>query len=88
MEISPHYKLVTSGDHLVDWQLARTFDAAPHAADERNTRERIRSLEAHAMTLLRAAVGNATAAAAQRSLAALDAEIAILRADLASRRAS
>jgi hypothetical protein len=50
-------------------------------------REQIKLLEARAMGLLRAAVTNPGAAAAQRSLVSLETQLARLRADLAWLRA-
>lgn len=83
----PDQALVRSREHVVEWQLIGAADAQQYDPEGRAIRERIRMLEAQAMALLRAAVTNPGAAAAQRSLAVLDAEIASLRADLAWRRA-
>jgi len=69
--------------HVVDWQLVGPVGAA----DGRDVRERIRVLETRAIALLRSAVTNPGTAEAQRSLAALEGEIARLRADLAWGRA-
>jgi hypothetical protein len=87
METSGHpdQTFVLSRDYVVEWQLVEAGDARQHEAVGRDTRDRIRVLEAQAMTLLRMAVTNS--GAAWRSLSALDAEIAGLRADLAWRRA-
>jgi hypothetical protein len=67
---------------VVDWQLVADSDAR-HDTDARDLRERIRVLEAQAMTCLCAVVMNRGASAARRSLAALESEIARLRAELA-----
>jgi hypothetical protein len=77
-----------SGDHVVEWQLVGATDSREYEAEGRDVRERLLALEAQAMTLLRAAVTNPGAAAARRSLAALDAEILSLRAEIAWRRAA
>jgi len=82
----PDRVLVASGHHVVDWQLVATAEAAGRHTECRDVRERIRVLEARALTLLRTAVTHPGAAAAQRSLSALEVEIASLRADLAWRR--
>ena len=80
--------LIPSGDHVVDWQLVRAAEMAADGPPEaRDLRERIKALEGRAMTLLREAVADPGANARRRALAALDAEIAALRADLAWRRA-
>ena len=76
------------GEHVVDWQLVRTADpAADNRSEVRDLRERIKALEGRAMTLLRELVADPGAHAGRRALAALDAEIAALRADLAWRKA-
>ena len=67
---------------MVDWQHIGTGSAA----ESRDVRERIRLLETRALALLRTAVTDPRAAEAQRSLAAFEAEIAMVRADLAWRR--
>jgi len=77
-----------AGDHVVDWQLVATAGAARRDSAERDVRERISRLEAEAMTLVRSAVTTPATAAVQRSLAALDAEIRSLRAELAWHRAA
>jgi len=74
-------------DHVVDGQLVRATDVRQCEADGRTVRERILALETQAMTLLRAGAANPDAVAARRSLAALDTELARLRADLAWHRA-
>ena len=72
---------------MVDWQLVRTADTgADKRSEVRDLRERIKALEGRAMTLLRDVVAHPGAYAGRRALAALDAEIAALRADLAWRR--
>lgn len=73
--------------HVVDWQLARAAAAIQYDAESREVREQIKLLEARAMGLLRAAVANPGAAAAQRSLVSLETQLARLRADLAWLRA-
>ncbi|HEY4447835.1 MAG TPA: hypothetical protein VGN03_04470 [Steroidobacteraceae bacterium] len=73
--------------HVVDWQLARAAAAIQYDAESREVREQIKLLEARAMGLLRAAVTNPGAAAAQRSLVSLETQLARLRADLAWLRA-
>jgi hypothetical protein len=73
--------------HVVDWQLARAAAAVQYDMDSREVRQQIKVLEARALGLLRAAVTNPGAAAAQRSLASLEVQIARLRADLAWLRA-
>jgi len=79
---------VPGGDHVVDWQLVRTADTAADSRTEiRDLRERIKALESRAMTLCREVVARPGADAGRRALAALDAEIAVLRADLAWRKA-
>jgi hypothetical protein len=89
METSNHpgRAFASCPDHVVEWQLRGTPAASRHDSEGRNVRERIRALEAQALTHLRTAVTRPGALAAQRSLAVLDAEIARLRADLAWRRA-
>jgi hypothetical protein len=72
----------SNDSHVVDWQLLGTADT-----QRREVHEHIKELESRAMRLLRAAMTNPGAAAAQRSLAALEAEIARLRSDLAWRKA-
>ena len=86
MEISE--RLVSSDHHVVDWQLVRTTDNPQHDGNIRDVRERIRVLEAQAITLSRL-VGrtNPGFSAARESLAVLDRQIASLRADLAWGRA-
>jgi len=84
---TPDRVLVSSAHHVVDWQLVGTAGATLHDTECRDVRERIRVLEARALTLLRTAVTSPGAAAAQRSLSAIEVEIASLRADLAWRRA-
>jgi hypothetical protein len=83
----PDGALALTGDHVVEWQLIGAADARQYEAEGRDVRERLLALEAEAMTLLRAALTDPDAVAARRSLAALDAEIASLRADIAWRRA-
>jgi hypothetical protein len=78
---------IAGSNHIVDWQLSGTVRAAAYEAGERDLRERIRVLEARALTLVRAATSNPHAVVAHRSLVAIDAEIAALRAQLAWRSA-
>ena len=78
----PGRGLNSNDHHVVDWQLVGTVDT-----ERRDVRERIRVLETRAMSLLRAATTSPGAAAAQRSLTALEVEIARLRSDLAWCRA-
>jgi hypothetical protein len=73
--------------HVVDWQLARAAAAAQCDTETRAVREQIKVLEARAIGLLSAVVTNPGAAAARRSLASLEAQVARLRADLAWLRA-
>ena len=78
----PGRGLNSNDHHVVDWQLVVTVDT-----ERRDVAERIRVLEARALSLLRAATTSPGSAAAQRSLTALEAEITRLRSDLAWRRA-
>jgi hypothetical protein len=79
--------LIPSGDHVVDWQLARSADtAAGRGSEIRDLRERIKALEGRAMTLLREVVADPRAQGGRRTLYALNAEIAALRAELAWRK--
>ena len=73
--------------HVVDWQLTGSAGAGQCESSSQELRDRIKALEARAMSLLHPAITTPGAVAAQRSLAALEAEIARLRADLAWRRA-
>jgi hypothetical protein len=73
--------------HVVDWQLTSDAGGGQYESSSQQLRERIKALEARAMSLLYPAVTIPGAVAAQRSLAALEAEIARLRADLAWLRA-
>jgi hypothetical protein len=73
--------------HVVDWQLARAAAAVQYDAESHEVREQIKLLEARALGLLRAAMTNPGGAAAHRSLASLEAQVARLRADLAWLRA-
>ena len=85
------WALGLSVDPVVDWQTVRTADAAAcHTGDYnmRQMRERLKALEARALTLSRAVVRDPAAVVAQRSLVALDAEIVTLRAELAWHRAA
>jgi len=83
----PDFTCGPAGHHVVDWQLVATAGAARREPAGRDVRERISQLEAEAMRLVHSAVTSPATAAAQRSLAALDAEIRSLRAELAWRRA-
>jgi hypothetical protein len=83
---SPCCALITGSDHVVDWQLVRTADTAGGRSEVRDLRKRIKALEGRAMTLLREVVADPRANAGRRALAALDTEIAALRADLAWRK--
>jgi hypothetical protein len=85
METSERF--VSSHHHVVDWQLVRTTDNHQHDSDVRDVRERIRMLEAQAITLSRLLLSNPGSSTARESLAALDRQIASLRADLAWGRA-
>jgi hypothetical protein len=60
---------------------------APYGSEDCHARERIKVLQAQAMTLLRAAFADPGSAALQQVLAAVDAEIIGLRSQLAWRRA-
>ena len=80
-------RFVSSDHHVVDWQLVRTTDNHQHDSNVHDVRERIRMLEAQAITLSRLVLANRGFSAARESLAALDKQIASLRADLAWRRA-
>jgi hypothetical protein len=78
----------SSDHHVVDWQLVRTTDHHQHDSNVRDVREQIRMLEARAITLSRLVVRtNPGFSAARESLAALDRQIANMRADLAWGRA-
>jgi len=79
---------VLSDHHVVDWQLVRTTDSVQPGSSVRDVRGRIRMLEAQAITLSRLVVRtNPEFSSARVSLAALDRQIASLRADLAWGRA-
>jgi hypothetical protein len=81
-------RIVSSDPHVVDWQLVRTTDNHQLGSKVRDVRERIRMLEAQAITLSRLVVRtNPEFSAARESLAVLDRQIASLRADLAWGRA-
>jgi hypothetical protein len=84
METTERY--VPSDHHVVDWQLVRTADNL-NESTVRDVRERIRMLEAQAMTLSRLLLTSPGVSTARESLAALDKQIARLRADLAWGRA-
>jgi hypothetical protein len=85
MEASKHF--VSGDQHVVDWQLVRTTDNPQHDSSGSGARERIRILEAQATALSRVVLANPAVYATRESLAALDRQIASLRADLAWRRA-
>jgi hypothetical protein len=85
MEMSERF--VSSDPHVVDWQLVRTPDTHQHDSNVRDVRERIRMLQAQAITLSCLVRANPRFSADRESLAALDKQIAFLRADLAWRRA-
>src|SRR5215469_8096644 len=77
---------ISNCHHVVDWQLVRTADTAAGGWEVRDPRQRIKELEARGMTLLLEVVADPRAVQRHRALAALDAEIAALRADLAWER--
>ena len=83
------WTLGSSIDHVVDWQIVRTADAAYQTGDWNicEIRGRLKALEARAVTLSHAVVRDPAAVVARRSLVALDAEIATMRAELAWHRA-
>jgi uncharacterized protein involved in exopolysaccharide biosynthesis len=79
---------VASDPHVVDWQIVRNTDNNQHDWNVHGLRERIQMLEGQAITLSRLVVRtNPKFSAARESLAALDRQIASLRADLAWGRA-
>jgi hypothetical protein len=80
-------RFVSGDPHIVDWQLVSTTEIHQQDSNVRDVREQIRMLEAQAITLSRQVVANPGYSAARESFAALDRQIAILRADLAWRRA-
>jgi hypothetical protein len=80
--------LAPTAPRVVDWQLVSTTERHQPDSSVRSLRERIRMLEVHAITLSRSVVRtNPEFSAARESLAALDRQIAGLRADLAWGRA-
>jgi len=78
---------VSTADPVAERQPAAIAEAPRHGTDNRDLREQIKVLESRALTLVHSAVMNSgTTAAAHRSLAAVDAEITSLRAELAWQR--
>lgn len=83
----PARAIVSSMNHVVDWQPARAALATRYVTADRDVRERIKVLQAHAMTLLHGVRTNRDTATAQQALYTLEAEIIGLRAELAWRKA-
>jgi hypothetical protein len=79
METSERF--ISSDRHVVDWQLVRSTESYHYS--NRDLRVQIRLLETQASTLSRFVLANPEATAKRESLAALDRQIASLRATLA-----
>jgi len=80
--------LVSSISHVVDWQLVRSAPAAQCGTPDNDVRERIRALQAKAMTLSHGVRTTPRITTAHRALNTLEAEIIGLRAELAWRTAA
>jgi hypothetical protein len=82
----PVTSVVSSTNHVVDWQLVRPAATPPHGTAHRDVREQIGALQAHAVTLLHGVRTSHDTSTARRALSNLEAEITVLRAELAWRR--
>lgn len=81
----PDPALVSTTNHVVDWQLVGTALAARDGTGDRDVRKRVTVLQARGK-LLQAVLANPGTAATQQALAAVNAEIAGLLSQLAWRR--